>query len=335
MRRWTHCVVHPKKEPAIDALDPSVTVADIGEFALIDRSVRGRVHPPSTLLGPGDDAAVVAAPDGRVVATTDMLMQDKHFRLDWSSPRDIGRKAIAQNGADIAAMGARCTGFLVALGCPSSLSVSVVDELNEGMWEEAVRAGAAVVGGDVVGSTQLVISITALGDLEGRRPVLRSGARPGDVVALRGDSGRSAAGLALLEAGDVRFPELILSHRVPQPHYESGPAAAIAGATSMADISDGLVADLTHIAEASGVDVDLDSEVLTPSDELNSAAESLGLDALQWILTGGEDHALVGTFPSTATLPDGWRRIGRVTGGGGSVTVEGRPVEGTPGWTSF
>ncbi|MGU3434229.1 thiamine-phosphate kinase [Actinomycetes bacterium M1A6_2h] len=310
-------------------------MADIGEFALIDRSVRGRVHPPSTLLGPGDDAAVVAAPDGRVVATTDMLMQDKHFRLDWSSPHDIGRKAIAQNGADIAAMGARCTGFLVALGCPSHLPVSVVDELNDGMWEEALRAGAAVVGGDVVGSTQLVISITALGDLEGRRPVLRSGAAPGDVVAVRGELGRSAAGLELLDAGIDRFPNLIASHRVPQPHYESGPAAAIGGATSMADISDGLVADLQHIAQASTVNLDLYSGSLVPSAELVAASAAVGSDAQQWVLTGGEDHALVGTFPADAALPDGWRSIGRVVAGAGSVTVDGRPVKGTPGWTSF
>lgn len=310
-------------------------MADIGEFALIDRTVRGRVHPPSTLLGPGDDAAVVAAPDGRVVATTDMLMQDKHFRLDWSSPRDIGRKAIAQNGADVAAMGARCTGFLVALGCPPHLPVSVVDELNDGMWEEATRAGAAVVGGDVVGSTQLVISITALGDLGGRSPVLRSGAAAGDVLAVHGDLGRSAAGLALLAVGDGRFPDLTASHRVPQPDYESGPAAAVAGATSMADVSDGLAADLTHIAEASSVNVDIDSGSLVLSADLVDAADALNVDAMRWVLTGGEDHALVATFPAAATLPDGWRRIGRVTAGAGSVTVDGLPLEGAPGWTSF
>ncbi|MGH3880023.1 MAG: thiamine-phosphate kinase, partial [Actinophytocola sp.] len=160
--------------------DPPETVADVGEFALIGRVTAGRTQPPTTLLGPGDDAAVVAAGDGRVVATTDVLVEGVHFRLDWSTPEHVGQKAVAVNLADIAAMGAVPTGLLVGLACPKATDAAVVEGLAAGMWKEAVRAGAGVVGGDVVGADQIVISITALGDLQGRAPVTRGGAMPGD-----------------------------------------------------------------------------------------------------------------------------------------------------------
>lgn len=315
----------------------SPTVAEVGEFGVIDRSTRGRIQSSHTILGPGDDAAVVSAADGRVVATTDMLVEGRHFRLDWSSPIDVGRKAVAQNGADIAAMGARCIGFLVALGCPASTSVEVTDGLSEGLWREAQRAGASIIGGDLVQSEELVISITALGDLEGRPPVLRSGACPGDVVAVFGHLGWSAAGLAVLEAGRSGHAALVDAHRVPAPEYEQGVSAALAGATSLTDVSDGLVADLGHIAHASSVSVDLNSDLLDTASEIVSAATDLGVSVLSWVLGGGEDHAFAATFPRTARIPDGWTVVGHVSDPSGSptVTVDGEPFSGPAGWSSF
>lgn len=312
------------------------TVAQVGEFSVIARSLAGRVQSGHTVLGPGDDAAVVSAPDGRVVVTTDMLVQGRHFRLDWSDPEDVGRKAIAQNGADIAAMGARCTGFLVAIGCPSETPVEVTDALSEGLWREAVRAGASIVGGDLVMTDSLVISITALGDLEGRGPVLRSGARSGDVVAVAGKLGWSAAGLDLLLAGRSGYSALVAAHRVPTPDYEQGIVAARSGATSLTDVSDGLVADLGHIAHASSVTIDLDSDSFDIPDEIASAALDLDVSPLSWILGGGEDHAFAGTFPSDDVVPEGWSVVGRVSANGGdAVTVDGREFSGHAGWSSF
>lgn len=321
---------------AINSTDPDAgrTVADVGEFAVIDRAVAGRVQPASTLLGPGDDAAVVRAADGRVVASTDMLVQGRHFRLDWSSPEQVGRKAVAQNGADIVSMGAWPTSFLVALGCPADTPVSVTDALTDGIWSEVAEFGAGVIGGDMVQSEQVVISITVLGDLDGHDPVLRSGARAGDQVAVAGRLGWSAAGLAALLAGSADFPELVGAHQVPTPPYRCGPAAAKAGATAMTDISDGLVADLGHLSVASGVGIDLDASLLEPDAQLRAAATALGADAREWVLTGGEDHALAATFPDGAALPAGWRRIGVVRGGDG-VHVDGRRWAGAGGWQSF
>jgi thiamine-monophosphate kinase len=264
------------------------------------------------LLGPGDDAAVVAAPDGRVVATTDVLVDGVHFRQDWSSAYDVGRKAAAVNLADVAAMGARGTALLVGLAAPVDLPVEWALRLTDGLRDEAALVGAAVVGGDVVRSDVLVVSVTALGDLEGRAPVTRAGARAGDVVVLAGELGRSAAGLALLEAG-TSDGELVDAHRRPTPPYALGVALAIAGATSMCDVSDGLLSDVRHITRASAVCIDLDA-----ADEL--------------FLTGGEDHGLVATLPPGAPIPAGCRVIGRVLAGEG-VTVAGEPRTG--GWDHY
>ncbi len=159
--------------------DPSETIAtlrDVGEFGLIERVTAGRRQPAGTLLGPGDDAAVVAAPDGRVVASTDVLVDTVHFRLDWSSPEQVGRKAAAANLADVAAMGAVPTALLVGLACPAVTPVATLTGLADGLWAEATAVGIGLVGGDVVAAGSLVLSVTALGSLEGRAPVTRAGA---------------------------------------------------------------------------------------------------------------------------------------------------------------
>ncbi|GAA4447517.1 thiamine-phosphate kinase [Actinokineospora soli] len=307
------------------------TVADVGEFALIRRVTGNRSAGPATLLGPGDDAAVVAAPDGRVVACTDVLVEGVHFRFDWSPPEQVGRKAAAVNLADIAAMGAEPTALLVGIACPSTTRASVVDELSAGLAAEAARARAGVVGGDMTRSDTLVISVTALGTLDGRAPVTRAGALPGDIVAVAGKLGWSAAGLAVLGRG-FRSPVTVVgAHRVPAPPYSAGPAAALAGATSMIDVSDGLLADLAHIAEASNVAIDLVGDRVPVDQRLIEVASALGADARHWVLTGGEDHALAATFPNASAVPPDFRIIGSVARGTG-VTIDGKPYPGDTGW---
>jgi thiamine-monophosphate kinase len=293
------------------------TARDLGEFGLIAAVTARLPTSPSVLIGPGDDAALLAVPDGRVVATTDVLVEGVHFRRDWSSALDVGHKAAAANLADVAAMGGTGTALLVGLGAPADLPVSWVLELADGLREEAELVGACVVGGDTVSSPHVVVSVTALGALEGP-PVTRAGARPGDVVVVAGRLGWSAAGLRLLHAGVTSGP-LVDAHRRPAPPYAAGPALAAAGATAMCDVSDGLVQDAGHLARASGVAIALESALLQ-----DDAVE------LRDVLTGGEDHALVATLPGAP--PPGCRVVGRVLAGEG-VTVDGQAVEG--GWEHF
>jgi thiamine-monophosphate kinase len=330
-----------------------------------------------TSVGIGDDAAVVAAPSGSVVAAVDLLIEGRHFRRDWSAAYDVGVKAAARSLADIAAMGAVSTALLVALAAPGTLPARWATDLAEGLAFEATRAGAGIVGGDTARADAVTLSVTALGDLENRRPVLRGGARPGDVLAVAGPLGHSAAGLALLSAGIQAVPALspgtaalaglVTAHLRPAPPYDAGPEAARLGATAMIDVSDGLLADLGHVAAASGVQVNVDSSRLVPGAGLREAAAFLsavsassrtsaadnpsaaspvpsaaraGADLpgaaspLEWMLTGGEDHSLVAAFPPTAVLPSRWRLIGEV-GEGAGVTVDGAPHEGPAGWQHF
>jgi thiamine-monophosphate kinase len=310
------------------------TLQQLGEFAVIDRLVRGRRQPGEVLLGPGDDGAVVSAGDGRIVVSTDVLVQDRHFRLDWSTPHDVGRKAIAQNAADIEAMGGRATAFVAGFGAPGETPTAQVDALVDGMWEEAARLGAGIVGGDLVSCPQWVLSVTVLGDLNGRAPVLRSGAAAGSAVAVAGDLGRSAAGYAVWHNEITGFDDLRQRHLVPRPPYGQGVVAAAAGAQAMIDVSDGLVGDLGHLAEASGVGVELSTEALSADRAaLLGAAEAAGVDPWTWVFGGGEDHALVAAF--AGPVPAGWRVIGRVLDGPARVLVDGAEWNGYAGWQSF
>lgn len=286
-------------------------------------------------MGIGDDGAVVRAPDGRVVASTDLLVEGWHFRRDWSSATEIGGKAAAQNLADIAAMGAVPTALLIGLATPGDLPVAWAEDLAAGLAQECARVGAAVAGGDISAGPVVMLAVTALGDLAGQPPVTRSGARPGDVLAVAGHLGRSAAGLALLQAGLDQPASLLAAHRWPHPDYAAGPEAARLGATSMIDVSDGLVQDVGHLAEQSGVRIDLESVRLPGDDALRIAAAAVGRpDSLDWILSGGEDHALAATFPPRAALSGRWTVVGRVRDGQG-VWVDSRRVERLSGWTHF
>jgi thiamine-monophosphate kinase len=292
------------------------------------------------LVGVGDDAAVLRASDGRVVASTDVLIEGRHFRRDWSGPFDVGVKAAAQNLADIAAMGAVPTGLLIGIATPGDLAADWVLDMTRGMVAECGRAGASLVGGDISSSDSIMLGVTALGDLRGRQPVTRGGARPGDVVAFSGRLGWSAAGLALLSAGlsaaalPADLAELVSAHQRPRPGYGAGPQAGMAGATAMIDISDGLLADLGHIGAASGVAINVVTSSLPVTQAVRAAAGLLGVDWLEWPLTGGEDHGLVATFPSRDVMPEGWRLIGQVLAGRG-VLVDSAPRTGRAGWDHF
>ncbi|HEX6445783.1 MAG TPA: thiamine-phosphate kinase [Streptosporangiales bacterium] len=317
-------------------MEAAITIGELGEFGLIARvTARGDRSAGGVLLGPGDDAAVLRAPDARVVASTDMYVEKRHFRRDWSSAYDIGRRVVAASLADVVAMGARPTGVLVGFAAPPDLETSWAEQLNEGLLDECAAAGASVVGGDVVRDDHVVLGMTALGDLGGREPVTRSGARPGDVVAVCGRLGWSAAGFAVLSRG-FRSPRVVVdAHRRPELPYAAGPAAAEAGATAMCDVSDGLVQDLGHVAEASGVAIDLRAAAFEIPDVFEQVAAALGgAEPLAWVLSGGEDHALAASFPAAADVPEGWRVVGEVREGSG-VTVDGAPYEGPSGWTSF
>jgi thiamine-monophosphate kinase len=314
-----------------------MTVARTGEFGLIARVTARLAAGPTCLIGPGDDAAVVTAPDGRVVASTDALVEGRHFRRDWSSAQDVGHRAAAANLADIAAMGAEPTALLVALCAPPDLDVAWAEALADGLGEEAATVGASVVGGDISASPTLTIAVTALGDLGGRAPVLRSGARPGDVVALAGRIGYAAAGYTVLSRG-FRTPKLLVeAYRRPQVRYRAGPEAARLGATAMIDVSDGLLADLGHIATASRVGIDVKRDGFEVPAQMRDAASALGVDPYTWILGGGEDHALAATFPPGVRLPEGWLAIGSVDAAEDAlVTVDGRPYrDGPTGWDHF
>ena len=388
------------------------SVADLGEWGLIAALKARMPAGPLTSVGIGDDSAVITTPSGSVVAAVDLLIEDRHFRRQWSSAYDIGVKAAARSLADIAAMGAVNTALLVALATPGTLPARWAADLADGLASEATRAGAGVVGGDTARADVITLSVTALGDLEGRPPVLRSGAKPGDVIAVAGTLGRAAAGLALLTAGvipaessppntatalDGNEPDaltaLVAAQLRPAPRYEAGPEAARLGATAMIDVSDGLLADLGHLAAASGVQVNVKSASLAPGPGLREAAArvlssktssrtnspdspprkpnapggenpgaanpdrsppgatsgaSFASDSppsattepavaslpVQWVLTGGEDHALVAAFPPDVILPSHWRVIAEVAPGSG-VTVDGLPHAGPAGWQHF
>ena len=309
------------------------TVGDVTEGELLARILAVLAGASTAVVGPGDDAAVLAAPGERVVVTTDTLVHGPDFRLAWSTGYDLGFKAAAVNLADVAAMGARPTALFVALAMPARTTVAFVTDLARGLRAACDRLapGCAVEGGDLTASDTLTIAVTAVGVLDGRAPVLRSGARPGDVVAVAGNLGAAARGLAVLfdrfrdpegipvavDPGvlDVAARADLAAQLRPEPPVALGAAAADAGATAMMDVSDGLLLDATRLADASGVTIDLSGIPDGPA------------------LRGGEDHALLATFPAGASLPEGFRLVGRVRDRRvAAVIVDGTPPSGPGGW---
>lgn len=329
---------------------PARTVADLGEFGLIDAITAGLAVSDAVRVGPGDDAAVFAA-EGEVVVSTDAMIEDVHFKRVWSGPHDVGRRAAGAALADLEAMAARPLGVVVALSCPADTPADWATEFGRGVAEECALAGAVLMGGDITRADRIAVAVTVFGDLQGRTPLLRSGARPGDAVAAVGRFGMAAAGLAVLARGFRSPGAVVRAQRVPEVPYGQGRVAHAAGATSLIDCSDGPLADLGHVAAASGVRIDIDSAAFDVDEAQKTVAAAIGGgDPLTFILTGGEDHALLGTFPPDA-VPAGWTVIGRVlpaepgsgegpatgTDAAPLVTVDGRPWAGDapPGWRHF
>ena len=313
-----------------------MTVGDLGEFGVIQTVTAGLPGGDAVLVGPGDDAAVVQLP-GPVLTSIDVLVEDVHFRRAWSDPEHVGRKAIAANVADIEAMGGRAVAVTVGFSAPADLPTAWVQGLSAGLRSECETAGVRLVGGDVTSSRDVTIAVSVLGVLDGRPPVLRSGAGPDQLVAVCGRLGWAAAGLLVLSRG-FRSPRAVVdAYRVPQVPYGQGAVAATAGATALIDVSDGLVADLGHVARASGVTIRLDRSAFELPEPLQAVGAATGKDPYGLILTGGEDHALVGCFPDATAVPARWRVIGTTQGGDAEpqVLVDGAPWDGAGGWTHF
>jgi thiamine-monophosphate kinase len=329
-----------------------LTVADLSESGLLARIFPRLESSSSVLLGPGDDAAVVAVPDGRAVISIDTQTQDQDFRFAWNNGYqttgfDVGWKSAAQNLSDINAMGGTATSMVVSLTMPPATPVSWVEDFADGLTAGIIGLGAidcSVAGGDLGRGREIAVTVAVVGSLEGRAPVLRSGARPGDTLALAGTLGRAAAGLALLEStvplGSLtpEQRELMDSQCRPLPPLAAGPAAAEAGATAMMDVSDGLMRDGGRLAKASGVVLDLDPVALKErAKALETAASLLGADPMDWVLGGGEDHGLLAAFPAGVQLPEPFTAIGSVraaNGGKGGVRIAGESAE-TVGWDHF
>ena len=312
------------------------TLTDAGEFGLISALVQGFRQGEHVLIGPGDDAAVLRVKTGHVVVSTDLMVEGRHFRRDWSAAEDVGHRAAAQNLSDINAMGGRATSLTIGLAAPADLPVQWALDFARGFADECALVDASVVGGDLTQADQVVIAVTVLGACT-EPPVVRSGARPGDVLAITGRQGWAAGGLAVLGRG-FRSPRVLVeAYRRPEPPYDAGRVAAEAGATAMIDISDGLLADAGHVAEASGVAIDVRRSAFEVPEPLQAVGAALGAYPPQFILGGGDDHALLAPFSEDA-VPAGWAVIGAVTEAGPegpAVTVDGAVYDGPTGWTHF
>jgi thiamine-monophosphate kinase len=272
---------------------------DLGEFGLIER-IAGRIQPgDGVVLGIGDDAAALETSPGRLtLLTSDMLLEGVHFDLAWTDPESLGWKSLAVNLSDIAAMGAKPRHFLLSLALPPTLSLDFVDRFIQGMLTLAKRHRISLVGGDTCASRSgLVISLTLLGEQLPAKVIRRAGARPGDRVYVTGTLGDAALGLELLRRGE-REGEAIRRQLAPEPRVAAGLALTESGLpTAMIDVSDGLLADLGHIAERSGVGARLELESLPLSPCYRERAPAVAADPWHLALAGGEDYELLFTAP--------------------------------------
>lgn len=313
--------------------------------------VRATLGAPGALvLGPGDDSAALDLRGGLTVMSTDTQTENQDFRRTWPSGYatggyEVGWKAATQNLADIAAMGATPVTLLVSLTLTPDTPVSWVQDFARGLTESCTAQGATtctVAGGDMGSGSEISVTVTAVGLTD--RPITRSGARPGDAVVFAGALGTAAAGLALLDSAPFTATEelstCVRAQQQPRAPLTLGPAAA-PYLTSLMDVSDGLVRDGGRIASASGAALDLDSASLDPWLEIVRPAAGMltgenpaqaEVLALRWVLTGGEDHGLLGTCPPEQ-IPPGFTRIGRVQAGEG-ITVDGRTYT-AKGWDHF
>ena len=307
-------------------------LAALGEFGLIERLARAVLAGgPGVDKGVGDDAAILTpAPGRKLVVTVDVVVEGRHFTAALSEPADWGWKAVAVNLSDLAAMGAEPLALVVALTVPPGTPLEVLDGVYAGMAEACERYHAPLVGGDTSSGPALSLAVTAIGQAD--RPVRRDGARAGDRLVVSGPLGAAAAGLALLERGDdqarallERHPHLAAAHRRPLPELAAGLRLARAGATAMIDVSDGLAGDALHIAEASGLGIEVSDVAVPLAPGVADTATLLGADPVELALGGGEDFVLAAALPRMADVggvidcgtftADPARRVRRTRGG--------------------
>jgi thiamine-monophosphate kinase len=283
------------------------TIAELGEFGLIARLTAGLPQSADVIVGVGDDAAVLdIGGDELVVATCDAQVEDTHFRLRHTNPHDVGRRALAVNLSDIAAMGGRPRFALISLLMPPTLEVAVLDGIYEGLREEAAQFDVALVGGNIARNAErLIIDITLLGTGMRNRLLRRDSAQPGEVVMVTGSLGSAAAGLLVLEDEQLaaKIPSenlvgVLAAQRTPTPRVAAGQWLAQHGVTTGIDVSDGLAADTAHICEASGVGVQIEAESLPIQPEVVTLATLAGREPQDLALFGGEDYELVFTVPA-------------------------------------
>ena len=297
-------------------------LADLSEAQLVSHFRDYFPVGERTLIGIGDDCAQIAAPEGSFIVTTDVMVEDQHFHLSWSTGYEVGARVAAQNLADIDAMGGRPTGLVASVVAPRQMDADVFLDVVRGLGDRARQVGAGVVGGDLSAGEKLTISVTAFGYCPG--PVVRrDGALPGDVIAVSGTLGFSYAGLDLLAGGHIdprargvgqlgELEPFVRTYRAPDPPLGSGVAAASAGARAMMDLSDGPTADAARIAKASGVVIEFDRPAIEREAwRLQAPALICRADPVKWVLQGGEEHGMIAAFPPDVRLPEGFRVIGQ------------------------
>ncbi len=283
------------------------TVSELGEFGLIARITADLPKPPDVILGVGDDAAVLDINSTELlVATCDAQVEDTHFRLSHANPRDIGRRALAVNLSDIAAMGAKPRFALISLLIPPTTDITVLDDIYIGLKEEAAQYNVALIGGNIARNTErLIIDITLLGTASRDKVLRRDTAKPGDIVMVTGSLGLAAAGLLLLEDKQLiaKIPHesqsvVLAAQRTPTPRVAAGQWLAQHGITTGIDVSDGLAADITHICQASRVGVQIEADSLPIQPEVATIATFTGQEPQDLALFGGEDYELLFTVPA-------------------------------------
>lgn len=326
------------------------TVGSVGEAQVLRRVLARLEEARATALGPGDDSAVLNV-RGQLVITTDTMIEGPDFRAAWHSGADLGWKLAATNLSDVAAMGATPIALTLALAVPRDTPVALLEAIATGMTAACseLAPGCGVVGGDLGTAPVITAAVTALGELAGLPAVTRAGAQPGDTIAYAGELGLAGMGLSLLfaEAADADgnahgdslerlradHPVILAAQLAPSAPIHLGTVAALAGATAMMDVSDSLSIDAGRMARASGVQIDLDGEAL-----LTGFGEQRGVTVpLEAMLTGGEDHGLLATFPAATALPDGFQRIGTVRADeahGGELLLDGAHYEAR-GWDPY
>ncbi len=283
------------------------TVGELGEFGLIARITAGLPQSPDVIVGVGDDAAILDVGGEEVlVATCDAQVEDTHFRLRRTSSHDIGRRALAVNLSDIAAMGARPRFALISLLVPPALDVAILDGIYAGLREEAAQFDVALVGGNIARNAErLIIDITLLGTGTRNKLLRRDSAKVGEVVMVTGSLGSAAARLLVSEdeqlaakVGPEEMARALAALSTPTPRVAAGQWLAQHGVTTGIDVSDGLAADISHICEASVVGVQIEAESLPIPPEVVRIAALAGREPQDLALFGGEDYELVFTVPA-------------------------------------